>query len=42
MHIHETKGIGFKLDHKWKFTCMHDLEVETHVHELQAKPSKVS
>ena len=20
------------MDHKWKFICMHDLEVETHVH----------
>ena len=30
------------MDHKWKFTCMHDLDVETHVHELQAKPTKVS
>ena len=42
MHIHETKLIGLNMDHKWKFIGMHDLEVETHVHELQEKPTKVS
>ena len=31
MHIHETKWIGMNMDHKWKFTYMDDLEVETHV-----------
>ena len=41
MHIHEPKLIGFNMDHKWKFACMHDLEVKTHVHEQQAKPTKV-
>ena len=30
------------MDHKWKFTGMNDLEVETHVHALQEKPNKVS
>ena len=30
------------MDHKWNLTCMHDLEVETHVHELQEKPTKDS
>ena len=29
------------MDDKWKFTCMHELEVETHVNELQEKPTKV-
>ena len=31
MHIHETKWIGLNMDHKLKFTCMHELKVETHV-----------